>query len=433
MSRTRLAVLLAFVFACTDQNEPDRPAGEENGGSRSKTTRRSMELEPELEFAELRRGARTALSGGATTIFDEIRGGVRLAGAESAGREHRAARGGRRRVRPGARGRRRALNGGLGRCSTTCPASRAIRAMAGAGRRSIRSRSRRCCSVRAFGAGAATAAPRTCPASAASSRCARCRTYQPEISRRHLVRRKRRARSPTGAVPAPGPDLRAHRCVRCRCRPACCSRPASRRPCSDSACWRRFRSGRSWPAPIRATGTGTASRGGRTTCGMRSGTAGAGPLRLEGERRRTWSSRLPGRTTATWASPRVSSPRSRARGSIPAAPGTRPSIDDQTVADVGLYTQTLAVPARRDLDDPVTRRGELLFYAVGCAGCHAPDAPHRQAAAGSRRCRNQMIHPYTDLLVHDMGPGLADDGPTSRRPAASGARRRSGASAWWRR
>ncbi len=79
-------------------------------------------------------------------------------------------------------------------------------------------------------------------------------------------------------------------------------------------------------------------------------------------------------------------------------------------ADVALYTQTLAVPARRDLDDPVNQRGEAVFYAVGCAGCHTPTL-RTGVLRGVPEVSNQTIHPYTDLLVHDMGPALADGRP----------------------
>ena len=88
-------------------------------------------------------------------------------------------------------------------------------------------------------------------------------------------------------------------------------------------------------------------------------------------------------------------------------------VSDQTIADVAFYTQTLAVPARRDVNNPVTMRGEQLFHAIGCNGCHVstlttgvlPNVPG---------VSNQRIHPYTDLLLHDMGNGLADNRPDFR-------------------
>jgi CxxC motif-containing protein (DUF1111 family) len=72
-----------------------------------------------------------------------------------------------------------------------------------------------------------------------------------------------------------------------------------------------------------------------------------------------------------------------------------------------LYTQTLAVPHRRAWDTPELRQGEVLFTQLGCAVCHVKtlktgDHPVPQL-------RHQTIHPFTDLLLHDMGPGLADE------------------------
>jgi CxxC motif-containing protein (DUF1111 family) len=87
-----------------------------------------------------------------------------------------------------------------------------------------------------------------------------------------------------------------------------------------------------------------------------------------------------------------------------------PEVDDETVNAVALYTRTLGVPARRNLDDPQASEGEQLFYAAGCAGCHLPTL-RTGRLAGVPEISNQVIHPYTDLLLHDMGPGLADDRP----------------------
>ena len=73
------------------------------------------------------------------------------------------------------------------------------------------------------------------------------------------------------------------------------------------------------------------------------------------------------------------------------------------------YAQTLAVPARRNIDDPIARRGEFLFLNAGCAACHTPEfvtGEHPVAALAG-----QPIQPFTDLLLHDMGPGLADGRP----------------------
>jgi CxxC motif-containing protein (DUF1111 family) len=82
-------------------------------------------------------------------------------------------------------------------------------------------------------------------------------------------------------------------------------------------------------------------------------------------------------------------------------------VSAEVVRNVAFYTQTLGVPARRDLNDPATRRGEAVFYAAGCDGCHTPTL-RTGILPGVPEVSGQVIHPYTDLLVHDMGPGLAD-------------------------
>ena len=92
------------------------------------------------------------------------------------------------------------------------------------------------------------------------------------------------------------------------------------------------------------------------------------------------------------------------------------------------YARNLAVPARRAADDPTVLRGKQLFYRSGCIGCHVPKLATRRdwevpALAG------QLIWPYTDLLLHDMGEGLADHRPEGVADGRGGGRRRSGASA----
>ena len=85
-------------------------------------------------------------------------------------------------------------------------------------------------------------------------------------------------------------------------------------------------------------------------------------------------------------------------------------ISDENLDHLTAYISLLGVRPRRALGDPVTDRGETLFASVGCASCHTPTVqtseyhPHAEL-------RDQTIHPYTDLLLHDMGPGLADTLP----------------------
>ena len=74
------------------------------------------------------------------------------------------------------------------------------------------------------------------------------------------------------------------------------------------------------------------------------------------------------------------------------------------------YVQTLAVPAMRNVEDPQVREGAQLFAQAGCVACHAPR--HVTGTAHSvGPLREQVVFPYTDLLLHDMGEGLADGRP----------------------
>lgn len=84
-------------------------------------------------------------------------------------------------------------------------------------------------------------------------------------------------------------------------------------------------------------------------------------------------------------------------------------IDARTLEATTFYTQTLAVPQRASWDDPEVRHGEQLFRDIGCASCHVETlqtGPHEVASLSE-----QTFHPYTDLLLHDMGEGLADGRP----------------------
>lgn len=87
---------------------------------------------------------------------------------------------------------------------------------------------------------------------------------------------------------------------------------------------------------------------------------------------------------------------------------------DQTALDlVAFYSRTLAVPARRDVDDPEVLAGRQVFYETGCTACHRPNYVTARLA-GDDPASFQLIWPYTDMLLHDMGPGLADNRPEGR-------------------
>ncbi|MEM8622261.1 MAG: di-heme oxidoredictase family protein [Pseudomonadota bacterium] len=79
---------------------------------------------------------------------------------------------------------------------------------------------------------------------------------------------------------------------------------------------------------------------------------------------------------------------------------------------VTFFARNLAVPARREIDHPEVLRGKEVFHTAGCAACHTPKhVTHRLTDQPEQSF--QLIWPYTDLLLHDMGEGLAD-----RLPAA---------------
>ena len=74
---------------------------------------------------------------------------------------------------------------------------------------------------------------------------------------------------------------------------------------------------------------------------------------------------------------------------------------------VTFYSQNLAVPARRDIDKPEVLRGKQVFHEAGCVSCHTPKFVTRRDAPNKAQ-KFQLIWPYSDFLLHDMGEGLAD-------------------------
>ena len=74
------------------------------------------------------------------------------------------------------------------------------------------------------------------------------------------------------------------------------------------------------------------------------------------------------------------------------------------------YTRNLGVPARRDIDDPTVLRGKQMFYESGCIACHTPKFITPKVGVPEAQAFH-LIWPYTDLLLHDMGEGLADHRP----------------------
>ena len=87
-----------------------------------------------------------------------------------------------------------------------------------------------------------------------------------------------------------------------------------------------------------------------------------------------------------------------------------PELPDSLLNAVRFYAQTLSVPARRSTTDATVKRGEVLFALAKCINCHKQTYTTGVDVARPY-ASNQVIHPYTDMLVHDMGPGLADNRP----------------------
>ncbi|MEM5494544.1 di-heme oxidoredictase family protein [Hoeflea sp. AS16] len=80
---------------------------------------------------------------------------------------------------------------------------------------------------------------------------------------------------------------------------------------------------------------------------------------------------------------------------------------DPVLELVTFYSQNLAVPARRLVDDAAVLAGKQTFYDLGCTACHVPKYVTSRKAA-TKEHRFQLIWPYSDFLLHDMGEGLAD-------------------------
>jgi CxxC motif-containing protein (DUF1111 family) len=87
---------------------------------------------------------------------------------------------------------------------------------------------------------------------------------------------------------------------------------------------------------------------------------------------------------------------------------TKTQMTDSDLNELVTYMREVAVPPRRDLYDPNVIRGEALFAEIGCVNCHAPNQ-HTGPEHPFLELENQVIHPYTDLLLHDMGPDLSDN------------------------
>jgi CxxC motif-containing protein (DUF1111 family) len=95
----------------------------------------------------------------------------------------------------------------------------------------------------------------------------------------------------------------------------------------------------------------------------------------------------------------------------PLVNGAGPELADEILDSLTIYLQTLAPPARRESFDLTVRRGQVLFHQVKCAVCHRATLSTGEDASILPELRSLVIRPYTDLLLHDMGPELADGRP----------------------
>lgn len=86
-----------------------------------------------------------------------------------------------------------------------------------------------------------------------------------------------------------------------------------------------------------------------------------------------------------------------------------PEVSDQTVHSVVFYLQTLKAPIQRNQNDAEVIQGKNIFIQTGCESCHKQTL--KTGFSSIAPLANKLFHPYTDLLLHDMGPGL-DDGYT---------------------
>ncbi len=90
--------------------------------------------------------------------------------------------------------------------------------------------------------------------------------------------------------------------------------------------------------------------------------------------------------------------------------GGDPECSEHIRDAVTFYSMTLAPPARRDWEEPEVLQGKQLFATAGCGKCHTA-AYESGTLEGFPELSKQKIRPYTDLLLHDMGPELADGRP----------------------
>jgi CxxC motif-containing protein (DUF1111 family) len=102
-------------------------------------------------------------------------------------------------------------------------------------------------------------------------------------------------------------------------------------------------------------------------------------------------------------------PDETSKGQIQDVPAHDFEISSDQLNAIKVYLETLAPPARRNATDATVLKGKGLFVQAKCAACHVQKM--QTGSTGLSELSNQTIRPYTDLLLHDMGEGLADGRP----------------------
>jgi len=96
------------------------------------------------------------------------------------------------------------------------------------------------------------------------------------------------------------------------------------------------------------------------------------------------------------------------RGSEQEDPGPGKELGAADLDNLYRYVALLGVPPRRNLEDPQAKKGEAVFASASCVKCHTATMK-TSAYDPFSELRGQTVHPYTDMLLHDMGSGLADN------------------------
>lgn len=92
-----------------------------------------------------------------------------------------------------------------------------------------------------------------------------------------------------------------------------------------------------------------------------------------------------------------------------------PEADQAFSDEVVFYAETLAVPARRNVNGESVVAGAVLFNQINCTSCHHPDFTTLTGDVklggvdAPESLKGQHIYPFTDMLLHDLGAGLADN------------------------